>query len=80
MLSLTDRGIWIFLYYSIFLEGAKMNWLTESIVVLWFLPVVLFILLPLSLMACHLVLGIFTGMHWRSGESVPITKEVGAGA
>lgn len=57
-----------------------MNWLADSIVALWFLPVVLFIFLPLGTMACHLVLGVFTGMHWRRGdENVPITKEVGAG-
>ncbi len=58
-----------------------MNWLAESIVVLWFLPVVLFIFLPLAVLACHLVLDLLTGIHWRRGdERVPITKEVGAGA
>jgi hypothetical protein len=57
-----------------------MNWLAESIVVLWFLPVVLFIVLPLGILTCHLLLGVLAGMHWRSGdENVPIAKGVGAG-
>ncbi|WP_163338156.1 hypothetical protein [Desulfopila sp. IMCC35008] len=58
-----------------------MNWLAESIVVLWFLPVVLFIVLPLALMACHLGLVALKGMFGRKGnEGILMVKDMGAGA
>lgn len=57
-----------------------MNMLADSIVVLWFLPVVFFILFPLGVLACSLIMQAVTGLFGRSGEiDVPVTKEVGAG-
>lgn len=55
-----------------------MNWLAESIVVLWFLPVVAFIGIPLLTLALHTLLKAFAGLTRVGRSKAPGVVAVGA--
>lgn len=81
MLALTGWGIGRTYSIQFYQRGQNMNWLAESIVVLWFLPVVLFIVIPLVLTVCHLGMGALNGVFGQKADkNLLITKRMGAGA